>query len=96
MDVLILFMAFATIAPLFFARRSKWVLAILQGALMLGMWDYFLSHFTSITVLNAPTSVIAFYGSLLLADVALIMFLISFIKDMKTKEWVPRFRSSTR
>ncbi|RSL34906.1 hypothetical protein D7Z54_03485 [Salibacterium salarium] len=96
MDVLLLFMAFATVAPFFFARRGKWSLSLLQGALMLGMWDYFLSHFTSITVLNAPTSIVAFYGSLLLADVALIMFLISFFKDMASKQMVPRFRSSTR
>ncbi|SDI18204.1 hypothetical protein [Alteribacillus bidgolensis] len=95
MDILLIFMLFATVSPLFFARRRMWGLAILQGALMLGMWDYFLSHFTSITVLNAPTSIIAFYGSLLLADVALIMLLINFFKELDTKK-LPSFRSELR
>ncbi|MGY4691303.1 hypothetical protein [Salibacterium sp. K-3] len=96
MDILMIFMLIATIAPLYFAKHNRWVLAFVQGALMLGMWDYFLSHFTSITVLNAPTSIIAFYGSLLLADVAVIMFLIASIKELQTKDWIPTFRSSTR
>ncbi|SDH93123.1 hypothetical protein SAMN05192534_11571 [Alteribacillus persepolensis] len=95
MDVLLLFMVFATICPLFFAKRGMWTLSLLQGALMLGMWDYFLSHFTSMTLLNAPTSIIAFYGSLLLADIALIMFLIRFFKEIDTKK-LPSFRSDLR
>ncbi|MFB4165291.1 hypothetical protein ACE1TI_16140 [Alteribacillus sp. JSM 102045] len=95
MDILLIFMIFATVCPLFFARRRMWGLAILQGTLVLGMWDYFLSHFTSITVLNAPTSIIAFYGSLMLADVALIMLLINFFKELDTKK-LPSFRSELR
>ncbi|SFP85062.1 hypothetical protein [Salibacterium halotolerans] len=96
MDVLMLFMLVATLAPLYFAKRNLKVAAVIQFALMLGMWDYFFSHFTSITVLNAPTSIFAFYASLLLADAAVIMFLIRSIKEVQKKDWIHSFRSSAR
>ncbi|MFB5661864.1 hypothetical protein [Alteribacillus sp. HJP-4] len=93
MDVLLIFMLLASVSPLIFWRRGyKW-LSVIQFALMLGMWDYFYSHFTSITLLNAPTSVIAFYGSLALADVALIMLMITFFKELEIKQPMRRLRS---
>lgn len=93
MDVLLVFMVFATLVPFFFARRKRWFLVVLQSALALGMWDYFLSHFTTITVLNAPTSVIAFYGSLLITNIAIIYIMISYFKQLERSRRVPFLRS---
>lgn len=81
MGVFVTFMLLATVTPYLFLRLRKPAFAIVQSALLVGMWIYFFQVllFTEPAAFSATWSM--FYLSLVGAHVAWVMFIIVSIKD---------------
>lgn len=76
MTIIVMFILLASVAPLLFIYLKRKVLATVQFALLAGMWV----HFIIVTFQTPPgifsTTWVMFYLSLLLAEVAWVMFFI--------------------
>ncbi|MFB4167214.1 hypothetical protein [Virgibacillus sp. JSM 102003] len=79
MGIIVMFMLLATITPFLFIRLNKIIPAILQGILVIGMWFYYIEAAFNVAPGAFSFLWIVFYGSLLLAEVAWVMFIIKSI-----------------
>lgn len=85
MGIIVMFMVLATLTPFLFIRLNKKIPAALQAILVIGMWFYYLEAAFNVAPGSFSMLWIMFYGSLLLAEVAWVMFLIQVVKFSMTK-----------
>ncbi|GAB3062523.1 hypothetical protein [Virgibacillus ainsalahensis] len=82
MGVTIMFMVLATLTPFLFLRLNKKLYAVIQSILLVGMWLYFFAVMFQTPPAPFSISWIMFYLSLIVAEVAWIMFIIYEVKFM--------------
>ncbi|WP_085522552.1 hypothetical protein [Tuberibacillus sp. Marseille-P3662] len=81
MPIVLMFMLATTITPFIFIHLKKTTLAIVQTALLVGMWLYFFEAMFDIA--PAPFSFLwfLFYGSLVISEAGWIMLIIDIVKS---------------
>ncbi|MBY7144626.1 hypothetical protein KFZ56_16520 [Virgibacillus sp. NKC19-3] len=82
MGVTLMFMMLATLTPFLFLRLNKKLYAAIQSVLLIGMWFYFFVAMFQTAPAPFSISWIMFYLSLIVAEVAWIMFIIDEVKFM--------------
>lgn len=85
MGIIVMFMLLATITPFLFIHLNKKTPAVLQAILVIGMWFYYIEAAFNVAPGLLSFLWIAFYGSLLLAEVAWVMFIVQSIKFSMAK-----------
>ncbi|GAA0614171.1 hypothetical protein GCM10009001_34310 [Virgibacillus siamensis] len=85
MGIILMFVVLATLTPFLFIHLNKKIPAALQAILVIGMWFYYLeaAFFVAPGAFSLTWSM--FYASLILAEVAWIMFIIRMVKFSMTK-----------
>lgn len=80
MGVAVLFLLLATVTPFLFIQMKKPVFAAVQSVLLVGMWVYFFQvlYFTTPAAFSMTWS--SYYLSLIVAEVAWVMFIIAMVK----------------
>ncbi|WP_100011213.1 hypothetical protein [Lentibacillus sediminis] len=85
MGVTLMFMLLATLTPFLFIRLGKRLYAIIQSVLLVGMWLYFFAVMFQTPPAPFSFSWTMFYASLIVAEVAWVMFIISEVKQAQYK-----------
>ncbi|WP_077325634.1 hypothetical protein [Virgibacillus siamensis] len=85
MGIIVMFVALATLTPFLFIHLNKKIPAVLQAILVFGMWFYYLEAAFFVAPGAFSITWFMFYGSLILAEVAWIMFIIQMVKFSMTK-----------
>lgn len=80
MGIALMFMLLATITPYLFIRLKKRIFAIVQSVMLVGMWLYFLEVMFQSAPAAFSITWSMFYLSLILAEVAWVMFIIHMVK----------------
>ncbi|WP_173918334.1 hypothetical protein [Halobacillus sp. Marseille-Q1614] len=80
MGITFMFMLLATITPFLFIQMNKLSLAIVQTIMLVGMWLYFLEATFNIAPGAFSYLWVFYYASLIVAEVAYIMFVIYMVK----------------
>lgn len=80
MDIILVFMVLATMTPFLFIRVGKRLYAVIQSFLLVGMWIYYFSAMFQTTPSAFSFSWTMFYASLIVAEVAWVMFIIDEVK----------------
>lgn len=84
MDMAIIFMIVATIAPFLYIHMKKYTLAVVQGILLIGMWIYFAQSLNPDTVpANFSIQWFAFYLCLVVSEIAYVMFAVYLAKKIQ-------------
>ncbi|HET7658483.1 MAG TPA: hypothetical protein VFK37_09340 [Bacillales bacterium] len=84
MDMAIIFMIVASIAPFLYLHMKKYVFAGVQIILLIGMWIYFVQAINPATVpANFSILWFAFYFCLVISEIAYIMFAIYLAKKIQ-------------
>ena len=84
MDMAIIFMIVATIAPFLYIHMRKYILAAVQGILLIGMWIYFAQSLNPNTVpANFSIQWFAFYLCLVISEIAYVMFAVYLAKKIQ-------------
>ncbi|WP_449355127.1 hypothetical protein ACUL41_03040 [Virgibacillus natechei] len=86
MGVTLMLMILATLTPFLFLRLNKKLYAAIQSILLLGMWVYFYAAMFQTAPDPFSITWIMFYLSLIVAEVAWIMFIIYEIKFMSYRK----------
>ncbi|KHE72393.1 hypothetical protein [Halobacillus sp. BBL2006] len=81
MGIAVLFLVLATVTPFLFMQMKKPALAAVQSVLLVGMWVYFFQvlYFTTPAAFSITWS--TYYLSLVMAEVAWVMFVIAMVKS---------------
>ncbi|GGJ88525.1 hypothetical protein GCM10007063_08820 [Lentibacillus kapialis] len=80
MGIILMFMLLSTVTPFIFLQLHKKIFAGVQSVLILGMWLYFIQvMFVAVPTVFSITWLM-FYASLILAEVAWVMFIIDAVK----------------
>ncbi|ASK63839.1 hypothetical protein CFK37_17575 [Virgibacillus phasianinus] len=88
MGIIVMFMLLATLTPFLFLHSKKKVMAIVQSVLLVGMWLYYIQAQFFIAPGTFSVTWIMFYASLVLAEVAWVMFIIATVKTPASKSEV--------
>ena len=84
MDMAIIFMIVATIAPFLYIHMKKYIWAVVQGILLIGMWIYFAQSLNPATTpANFSIQWFAFYLCLVISEIAYVMFAIYLAKKIQ-------------
>lgn len=85
MGISMMFILLATLAPFLFVYLKRKTLAVVQSLLLIGTWIYFIAAMfqTAPAVFSITWSM--FYLSLLLAEVAWVMFIIHEVELLEEK-----------
>ncbi|UJL45855.1 hypothetical protein KFZ58_15950 [Virgibacillus sp. NKC19-16] len=86
MSITIMFMVLATLTPFLFLRLNKKLYALIQSVLLVGMWLYFFAVMFQTPPDPFSISWIMFYLSLIVAEVAWVMFIIYEVKFMSYRK----------
>lgn len=81
MGIAVMFLLLATLTPFLFIHLKKKVLAVVQSVLLVGMWLYFLEIMFQTAPAAFSLTWSAFYLSLIIAEVAWVMFIIHMVKQ---------------
>lgn len=84
MGITLMFMVLATVAPFLFIRLEKKILAVVQSVMLVGMWVYFFEAVFHTAPHAFSTIWIMFYASMIIAEVAWIMFFGRIKKEFDT------------
>ena len=76
-----MFMLLASVTPFIFVQMKKLSLAIAQTVLLVGMWLYYFAAVFQTAPAAFSITWTTFYLSLLLAEVAWVMFIIAAVKS---------------
>ncbi|HET7578713.1 MAG TPA: hypothetical protein VFK33_05465 [Bacillales bacterium] len=82
MDMAIIFMIVATIAPFLTLHMRKYWFAGVQVILLIGMWIYFIQSFHALPA-NFSVLWFAFYLSLVVSEVSYVMFAVYLAKKIQ-------------
>lgn len=86
MGIAVMFMLLATLTPFLFIHLRRKVLAVVQTVLLVGMWVYFIGAMFQTAPAAFSITWSMFYLSLILAEVAWVMFIIHMVKQPATSK----------
>lgn len=86
MDMAIIFMVVASIAPFLTIHIRKFWLAGIQVLLLIGMWTYFIQSFNSPSGWGGFSVLwLSFYASLVVSEIAYVMFAVYLAKKIQAE-----------
>ncbi|WP_404452191.1 hypothetical protein LG329_17835 [Virgibacillus necropolis] len=85
MGIIVIFMLLATLTPFLFIQSNKKTLAVVQTVLLVGMWLYYIEAQFQTAPAAFSVTWFMFYLSLILSEVAWIMFIINMFTKTETK-----------
>lgn len=80
MGIIVMFMLLATLTPFLFIQSNKKKLAVVQTVMLVGMWLYYFEAQFQVAPAAFSITWSMFYLSLILAEVAWVMFIIRMVK----------------
>jgi hypothetical protein len=80
MGIIVMFMVLATLTPFLFIHLHKKILAVVQTVMLVGMWLYYFEALFHTAPLAFSLMWVMFYLSMILAEVAWVMFIIHIVK----------------
>ncbi|MEW9677946.1 hypothetical protein ABRT01_17635 [Lentibacillus sp. L22] len=84
MGIIVMFMVLATLTPFLFIHLNKKILAVVQTVMIIGMWLYYFEALFHTAPPAFSIMWIMFYLSMILAEVAWVMFIIRVVKTSDT------------
>ncbi|GAB4074231.1 hypothetical protein GCM10028778_17340 [Barrientosiimonas marina] len=85
------FMLLASVTPFMFLYLKKYLLVGVQSMLLIGMWFYVIEAMFFAAPSAFSITWLTFYGSLILAEVAWVQFIIRIVED--SKQYTTNYRS---
>ncbi|MFC7063716.1 hypothetical protein [Halobacillus seohaensis] len=76
MGIIMIFLMLSTVTPFLFMKLRKMPLAIVQSALLVGMWIYYFEAVFNVAPATFSPLWVIFYGGLIVSQAAWIMFII--------------------
>ncbi|MEN1967173.1 hypothetical protein WMZ97_03745 [Lentibacillus sp. N15] len=80
MGIIVMFMVLATLTPFLFIHLKKKMLAVVQTVMIVGMWVYYYEALFHTAPHAFSIMWIMFYLSMIIAEVAWVLFLIRIIR----------------